>query len=234
MRGGKRKGLVLDVGCGVGQVVIKLAEEKFQSVGIDVSPIAIKLAVKSAERNPHAFFMVASGYNLPFKQGAFDVVGCFDLLEHLDDPEVCIDEMLKVMKENGYIIIASPNLLCPVYGKELKRKLLNMKRLLLKMIKRDEKNSFEHIRPKLDWSGREVGYDLDAITLVDSITIKRLLKRKKVKVTYQSSYLGSRNKLVEKLSTLPLLRNIGGGIFVIGKIIKTREQTKRVSNNDLL
>ena len=212
----RKEGLILDVGCGVGQVVTKIAEDGSECVGVDISPIAIRTAIKESRKNLNALFIVASGYNLPFKRETFNTVGCFDILEHLDDPEKCLNEMLQVLKPNGTIIIASPNLLCPVYAKGFKQKILSLEKLFSKIIRSEAKLSFEHVEPRLDWSGKEVGKDLDATTLIDPITIKKFLKKKKVKLVYQSSYLGSKQS-IEKLSKLPLIRNIGGGIFIAGE-----------------
>ena len=212
----RKEGLILDVGCGVGQVAIKIAEEGSKCVGIDISPIAIKTATKDSKKNDNAFFMVASGYNLPFKQETFNTVGCFDILEHLENPERCLDEMTRVLKRNGTIVIASPNMLSPVYVKGLKQKILRLGKLLSKAVESDAKVKFEHVKPKLDWSGKEVGRDLDATTIMDPITIKRLLKRKKIEIVCYSSNLGPK-RLVEKFSRLPIVRAIGGGIFIAGK-----------------
>jgi 2-polyprenyl-3-methyl-5-hydroxy-6-metoxy-1,4-benzoquinol methylase len=41
-----RKGWILDVGCVIGQVVNRLADEEFCAVGIDISPIGIQIASK--------------------------------------------------------------------------------------------------------------------------------------------------------------------------------------------
>ena len=61
-----------------------------------------------------------------------------------------------------------------------------------------------------------LNHDFDAITIIDPITVKRILTEKGIRITYHSSYLGSR-RIIEWLSRLPLLRSIGGGIFMAGK-----------------
>jgi len=116
----------------------------------------------------------------------------------------------------GKVVIASPNLLCPVYAGSFKVMLGNVKMLLKRIFRSGESAAFEHREPVLDDSESVVEKDLDAVTLTDSVTVRRLLTQKGIKMTYQSSYLGSR-RTIEVLSTLPLLRSIGGGIFLVGR-----------------
>lgn len=217
-------GLVLDVGCGVGQVVNKLAMDELTAIGIDISPIGIKSS-HEARNSKRASFIVASCYKMPFRDNVFHAVGCFDVLEHLINPEACMDEMIRVTVDDGKIIIAGPNLLCPVYASSLKGLVGNMKLLLRSLVRFKGRLNLEHREPILDDSTREIELDLDAVTLLDPVTVKRLLTEKGVKITYQSSYLGSR-RIIEMLSILPLLRSIGGGIFLVGrKCIKNYERS---------
>ena len=207
--------LVLDVGCGVGQVVNKLAMDGLTAIGIDISPIAIK-SCHEARSSKRASFIVASCYKMPFRDNVFNTVGCLDVLEHLINPEVCMDEMIRVTVGDGKITIASPNLLCPVYANSLKGLVGNMKMLLQSLVRLKATLNFEHREPVLDDSTRDIELDLDAVTLLDSATLKSLLAKKGIKITYQSSYLGSR-RIIEVLSTLPFLRSVGGGIFLVGR-----------------
>jgi len=206
--------------------VTKLAEDGFESVGIDLSPISIKLVAKGPKKNKYASFIVASCYKLPFKEQTFQIVGCLYLLEHLSNPEACLDEMIRVSREKGNIVIVTPNFLHALFLKRPKLEMfLNIKRLLRvrARIKTHKKVCFDHIAPKLDWSGRNVGCDLDAVTLTDPITIKELLKKKGVEIVYHSWYrggVGLKGEIIDKLATLPLFRNLGGGIFIVGKLTK--------------
>lgn len=52
--------------------------------------------------------VVANVYNLPFKEGEFDVVLCMTVLEHLEDPTRAIKEMRRVLKVGGRIIVSVP------------------------------------------------------------------------------------------------------------------------------
>lgn len=55
-----KSGPILDLGCGVGQVVNRLAAEGFFAVGVDVSPIGVKMASKQG----CGFFVVAHLRNI--------------------------------------------------------------------------------------------------------------------------------------------------------------------------
>jgi SAM-dependent methyltransferase len=46
---------------------------------------------------------------LPFKDASFDLVACLDYLEHLDDDDQCLDEIRRVLKEGGQLILVTPH-----------------------------------------------------------------------------------------------------------------------------
>ncbi len=52
--------------------------------------------------------IVASAYEMPFKDGEFDIVVCVAVLEHFDDPHRAIAEIYRVLKPGGRIIISVP------------------------------------------------------------------------------------------------------------------------------
>lgn len=217
------EGMILDVGCGTGQVVNRLAADGLEAIGIDISPVGIRLS-NAARSSTEASFIIASSYKLPFRDNIFNAVGCLDVLEHLSLPEQCIDDMIRVAIEEGKIVIASPNLLCPIYAKNPRRALSMMKTLFQRLFNSERTPTFEHREPVLDDSETDIERDLDAITLLDPSTLKRLLVRRGIKITSQSSYLGSK-KTIEILSRLPVLRSIGGGIFLVGKKRRNREHS---------
>lgn len=90
---------LLDAGCGEG-IVARLIHERFPAVlltGIDASPGAIAIATRD---NPEATFLIGSVLELPFPDDAFDVVGCFEVLEHLpgDLPAKALAEYARVAR----------------------------------------------------------------------------------------------------------------------------------------
>jgi SAM-dependent methyltransferase len=97
-------GKALDVGCGVGQVVARLTEAGFEAYGVDVSEPSIARAKKFCER-----CQVYDGKRLPFSDNYFDSAGALNVLEHVDEPEAFIKEVVRVVLPGGKVVISSPN-----------------------------------------------------------------------------------------------------------------------------
>ena len=97
-------GRVLDVGCGVGQVVARLQEGGFEAYGVDVSEPNIKRAKQFCPR-----CQVYDGHVLPFPDKHFASVGALNVLEHVDEPEAFIRELVRVTEPGGHIVLSSPN-----------------------------------------------------------------------------------------------------------------------------
>jgi len=95
---------VLDVGCGVGQVVARLAEAGFEAHGVDVSEPNIERAKKFCPR-----CQLYDGRKLPFHDAHFASVGALNVLEHVDEPESFIKELVRVTRIDGRIVLSSPN-----------------------------------------------------------------------------------------------------------------------------
>jgi SAM-dependent methyltransferase len=97
---------VLDVGCGVGQAVRALTQQGLVAHGVDVSETSIELA-----REHSATCQVYDGRQLPFPDAMFQAVGAFNVLEHVEEPVAFLDEMGRVLKPGGRMIVSSPNFL---------------------------------------------------------------------------------------------------------------------------
>jgi len=95
---------VLDVGCGVGQVVARLKEAGFEAHGVDVSEPNIKRARQFSDR-----CQLYDGRSLPFPDRHFASVGALNVLEHVDAPEAFIGELVRVTEIGGRIALSSPN-----------------------------------------------------------------------------------------------------------------------------
>ena len=98
---GKR---ALDVGCAYGYASDVLGSFGYETCGIDVS----KWGVNQAKSNSLGDFIVCDAQtSLPFKAGSFDLVTCFDVLEHLQLPERTIRNMFESCSDA--LICTTPN-----------------------------------------------------------------------------------------------------------------------------
>jgi SAM-dependent methyltransferase len=98
---------VLDVGCAAGLVSAELARQIGFVVGVDVDVEAIRYAV-NAQAGDHApHFLAASGTRLPFGDGTFDAVVCNHVYEHVDDPQLLMREIHRVLRPGGSCYLAA-------------------------------------------------------------------------------------------------------------------------------
>ncbi len=97
---------VLDIGCGVGQVVATLAQDGFEAHGVDVAEANIQRARRAC---PHC--ILYSGDRLPYPDNHFASVGALNVLEHVQEPEAFIQEAVRVAAPGGKIVLSSPNFL---------------------------------------------------------------------------------------------------------------------------
>jgi SAM-dependent methyltransferase len=98
---------VLDAGCGVGWGSALLAEAGAASVtGLDVDAGALDDA---SGRTDAASFVQGDLMELPFADGSFEVVVCFEAIEHVADPLAALDELRRVLVPGGVLTVSSPN-----------------------------------------------------------------------------------------------------------------------------
>lgn len=98
---------VLDMGCGDGALTYLIAKEDFFVSGIDNSEIAIKFA-KEKTKNLNIDFRVGNVYNSPYAKNEFDAVIASDVIEHLQDTTAFLNEIKRVVRIGGIVIISTP------------------------------------------------------------------------------------------------------------------------------
>lgn len=100
---------VLDVGMGVGYGMNLLSILAKEVRAVDVDKKAVAYCKKNVlGKNPKVKeLLVYDGYKLPFKDNFFDVVTCVDVVEHVEDYDKFIDELLRVAKRA--VVFATPN-----------------------------------------------------------------------------------------------------------------------------
>ncbi len=99
-------GRSLDVGCGVGQVIGKLTADGIEAHGVEISEPNLARALEVC---PHA--RLYDGRRLPYADGHFAAVGTLNVLEHVDEPEAFLAELVRVAERGGRVVVSSPNFL---------------------------------------------------------------------------------------------------------------------------
>lgn len=106
-------GKVLDVGCGPGVMVEDLTSRGFEYWGVDAAPSMIEECHKNFAQYTQAHFAVGNATHIDFPGETFDTVICMGVIDHIKDYELAISEMLRVIKPNGTLLIAFPNIYSP-------------------------------------------------------------------------------------------------------------------------
>jgi len=106
---------VLEVGCGAGHILERIAQGKL--TGIDISPVQIERA--RTRLGDKAKLMIAKGENLPFEDSCFDRIICTEVFEHVLQPELILKEMKRVLKDKGLISLSIPNEKLIIFTKKI-------------------------------------------------------------------------------------------------------------------
>jgi len=110
-RYGAHQGRVLELGCGMGDLLAWLTD-RYIVFGSDINSWALSRAQHNI---PRGNFVLLSG-DMPyaFPEGSFDIVIAKHVVEHLRQPEQAIAEMSRVLKTGGLLVLATPNLGSPM------------------------------------------------------------------------------------------------------------------------
>jgi ubiquinone/menaquinone biosynthesis C-methylase UbiE len=90
---------VLEVGCGTGLILARLAQSANSAKGVDLSPGMLERAKQRG-----LSVSEASATALPFPDASFDVVCSFKVLPHVPDIELALSEMARVCRPGGHMV----------------------------------------------------------------------------------------------------------------------------------
>lgn len=102
---------VLDIGCHHGTYSRKLSAHCAHTIGLDISKE--HLLVAKGTVSSRVELVQASAESLPFKDSAFDAVICIETLEHISEHQRAVEEISRVLRPGGRVVVTMPNKLCP-------------------------------------------------------------------------------------------------------------------------
>lgn len=105
---------ILDVGCGTGEIPVRLVDKYPDARVLGVDPYASHVEFAKRRHGAHSDrlrFEQADPYQLGFETNTYDLVVCRHLLQAVPYPERILDELVRVTKPGGRL-----HLLCEDYG----------------------------------------------------------------------------------------------------------------------
>lgn len=106
----KSRTTILEIGCGRGGFCIWTSNKCESVIGLDIGKKRIKTANKLRKRFLREVgFVVADAQHLPFKKESYDIIVCAETLEHVPDYRKVFNEMVRVTKKYGHIVVTVPN-----------------------------------------------------------------------------------------------------------------------------
>lgn len=110
---------ILEVGCGAGNIIEKVVSGDL--FGFDISAFILHKAKLKLHNRVNLF--QADAQHLPFKNRTFNHIICSEVLEHVLDPLSCLQEMSRILDDQGVAIISVPN---EFYINRIKRILIRL------------------------------------------------------------------------------------------------------------
>jgi ubiquinone/menaquinone biosynthesis C-methylase UbiE len=99
---------VVDIASGEGYGSNILSAHASKVTGIDISPQAVAHA-NSKYKKSNLEFIVGSAFDIPMPDKSVDVLISFETIEHHAEHELMMQEIRRVLKEDGMVIISSPD-----------------------------------------------------------------------------------------------------------------------------
>lgn len=93
------QGRTLDIGCG---------EKPYAHLFSCTEYIGIDIETTEKYHEKHKTDLFYNGVDLPFENNSFDSIVCFEVLEHVFEPEKIVNEMFRVLKPGGSILLTTP------------------------------------------------------------------------------------------------------------------------------
>ena len=99
---------MLDLGCGTGYLIKEIKKQlDCKACGLDISEEMLKEAKKNIS---DCDYKLGDSENIPWEDNSFDLVLCSASFHHYPHPEKVLDEIKRVLKTNGVLILGDPTM----------------------------------------------------------------------------------------------------------------------------
>lgn len=99
---------VLEIGSGAGYGAFFLSKQAESVVGIDISAEAVAYA-NNKYQNDNLIFIEMNAEEVAFENEEFDVICCFEAIEHFDHPEKHLSRVVNLLADDGIYFVSTPN-----------------------------------------------------------------------------------------------------------------------------
>jgi SAM-dependent methyltransferase len=102
---GERAGMnIFEDGCGIGSYLARLTTPTNFTVGMDIE---FARTLDARQKSPRVFCGV--GEYLPFPENSFDLILSHEVLEHVQDDQLAVKEIVRTLKPGGRLVMFCPN-----------------------------------------------------------------------------------------------------------------------------
>jgi len=103
---GKKRGKLLDIGCGSGEFLNRMRKLGWDVMGIELDRKAIKLAREHFGLNIYEGTLEEAS----FSENEFDAITMNHVIEHLCDPITTLKKCYRILKPRGKLVVITPNI----------------------------------------------------------------------------------------------------------------------------
>ncbi len=102
----KKKGMLLDIGCGQGGFLQQMQRQGFEVHGLDLSPTACQLASEKVGKDN---IFEGDLFSVNLAERCYDVVTLWHVIEHLSNPVKALRRIRALLKDDGLLVICCPD-----------------------------------------------------------------------------------------------------------------------------
>ena len=204
---------MLEIGCGMGDIVPQLPTG-LRYTGID----PVEYPISQAKKNyPNQIFVISFAENMPFDDSSFDFIFSFQTMQMIKDPRRVLNEIVRVTKPNGYILLIAPNMECP-WSRSNSLKHYSCLKLVILTIKRSRdlflrffcRSTFRTIpETYAEVTGDYDGKDNDLKYLLSVWEIVHYLK------SHGFKDIGTKKSKYSWMRCIDVLQYYGGGMYLL-------------------